>query len=56
MALINEKGLIVSGSSDNSIKIWNWEKGICINTIYGHTNWVNCLVYIHVADILVSGS
>ena len=31
-------GRIISGSNDNSIKIWNSETGICEKTLIGHTS------------------
>ena len=36
---------IVSGSSDNSIKIWDANTGNLINTLNGHTNWVNSVCF-----------
>lgn len=32
--------LVVSGGSDNTLKVWNVEQGNCIKTLKGHTNTV----------------
>ena len=32
--------IIISGSWDNSIKIWDIDSGKCINTLTSHTDWV----------------
>ena len=31
---------VVSGSSDNTVRIWDVESGDCIKTLEGHTNRV----------------
>lgn len=36
----NNKGELVSGSSDKDIKIWNVNNGNCIKTFNGHNNEV----------------
>jgi WD40 repeat protein len=54
----NEK--IVSGSDDNTIKIWNLKTGACIRTLDihtdGHTDRVTCLATIYGGKEIVSGS
>lgn len=45
---------IVSGSEDMSIKIWEAESGMCLNTLKGHKNGVICLS--NWGDRVVSGS
>ena len=35
---------IASGSSDNSIKLWDLIKGICLKTLNGHSNYVQCIL------------
>eukprot|EP00842_Homolaphlyctis_polyrhiza_P003176 jgi/Hompol1/385/HPOL_005305-RA len=45
---------IISGSRDDSIKIWDMKTGACRNTLYGHAASVLCLQYND--RILVSGS
>ncbi|KAM9990923.1 hypothetical protein ACTFIY_006980 [Dictyostelium cf. discoideum] len=49
----NGQELIVSGSYDKSIKIWDMN-GTCVNTIRAHTHKINCLQYEN--GQLVSGS
>ena len=35
--------LIVSGSTDRMLRVWDAETGECIHTLYGHTSTVRCL-------------
>ena len=46
--------LIVSGSTDRTIRVWNIATGACQHILYGHTSTVRCLA-LH-SDIVVSGS
>lgn len=46
--------LIVSGSTDRTIRVWNIKSGICQHILYGHTSTVRCLA-LH-GDVVVSGS
>ena len=34
---------MVSGSSDNSIRIWDIEHGTCLRTLEGHEELVRCI-------------
>ncbi|KAF9173030.1 hypothetical protein BGX21_002106 [Mortierella sp. AD011] len=45
---------IISGSRDNTIKIWDLATGLCLRTYAGHTASVLCLQYDE--DRIVSGS
>ena len=50
---------IVSGSWDNTLKVWSAESGLCERTLSGHTDWVNCVAVFMGSDgnpRLVSGS
>ncbi|KAJ8587888.1 hypothetical protein M405DRAFT_694303, partial [Rhizopogon salebrosus TDB-379] len=31
------------GSTDHTIRVWNWRSGECIRTLEGHTDGVVCL-------------
>ena len=33
--------LIISGSGDKTIKIWDINSGSCLKTLEGHTDWIN---------------
>ena len=33
---------VVSGSSDNTLKVWNIETGECVATLRGHSDEVRC--------------
>lgn len=35
--------IIISGSTDRTLKVWNAESGGCIHTLYGHTSTVRCM-------------
>jgi len=39
---LTENGLLISGSYDNSIKIWT-PKLECKRALQGHSNWIYCL-------------
>lgn len=45
--------IIVSGSEDKSIKVWNYE-GECVNELVGHTDAVTCVQF-HQQSV-ISGS
>lgn len=35
--------IIISGSTDRTLKVWDAETGCCIHTLYGHTSTVRCM-------------
>lgn len=35
--------VIISGSTDRTLKVWNADSGCCIYTLYGHTSTVRCM-------------
>ena len=37
-------GRIVSGSKDNTVRVWNADTGECDRVLEGH-GWVRCAVY-----------
>ncbi|XP_074518693.1 F-box and WD repeat domain containing protein 10B [Halichoeres trimaculatus] len=52
--LCEDRDLLITGSSDSSIRCWNVKKDVCVMTLHGHTRPVNCLD-VH-DDKLVSGA
>lgn len=46
--------IVISGSTDRTLKVWNAETGHCIHTLYGHTSTVRCM-HLH-GNKVVSGS
>ena len=37
----NNTNIIISGSNDRTIKIWDMASGECRRTLEGHSDWVN---------------
>ncbi|MBD2028165.1 WD40 repeat domain-containing protein [Leptolyngbya sp. FACHB-711] len=50
------QAILVSGSGDNTIKVWNWKTGQCLQTFEGHTSWIWSLAFSPNSKQLVSGS
>lgn len=46
--------IVVSGSTDRTLRVWNAETGECIHVLQGHTSTVRCLA-MH-ENKVVSGS
>jgi hypothetical protein len=53
---IDDYSKIVTGSHDNSIKIWSTESGECLKTLKDHTDWVLSLIISNDKKYLISGS
>lgn len=47
---------IISGSRDNTIKIWDKETGKCLKTLTGHTDQINSVVLTPDGKEIISGS
>ena len=47
---------IVSGSNDNTAKVWSTETGECLSTLTGHENWVRSVAWSPDGARIVSGS
>ena len=43
---------IVSGSCDNSVKIWDRLTGVCLHTLTGHTDWVRGITVCSSGDVV----
>ncbi|MDF5736871.1 MULTISPECIES: serine/threonine-protein kinase [unclassified Nostoc] len=50
------RGILASGSWDNTIKFWDVNTGKEIRTLIGHANWVNSVAFSPDGKFLVSGS
>ncbi|MHB9295703.1 putative serine/threonine-protein kinase PkwA [Pillotina sp. SPG140] len=51
-----DERFIVSGSFDNTVKIWDAKSGRNLRTLTGHTSWVNSVAYSPDGRRIVSGS
>ena len=47
---------IVSGSGDNSVRVWDVLTGVELQKLKGHTGWVNSVVFSSNGTRIVSGS
>ena len=47
---------LFSGSNDNTIKVWDVATGTCLQTLQGHTDWVNSVCVSADGSRLFSGS
>jgi WD40 repeat protein len=45
--LLGSEERVVSGSDDNSIKVWDLASGRCLQTLRGHSDTVACLLVLH---------
>ncbi|GAB1538882.1 hypothetical protein NUACC21_15460 [Scytonema sp. NUACC21] len=43
LALTPDSQYVISGSFDNTLKVWNWQTGEQLRTLVGHSNWVKAL-------------
>jgi WD40 repeat protein len=48
-------GKVVSGSNDDTLKVWDIQIGQCISTLKGHSSFVSCITYLPSGEV-VSGS
>jgi WD40 repeat protein len=46
----------VSGSDDNTVKVWDASSGACLHTLEGHSHWVSSVAFSHDSTKLASGS
>jgi WD40 repeat protein len=56
LSISNDSKTIVSGSADNTIKVWNLETGEEIRTLKGHDSRVNSVSISNDSKTIVSGS
>jgi len=47
---------LISASDDCSMKIWDFESGECLNTLYGHLSSVYCVAISRDSSTIISGS
>ncbi|MBW4467264.1 MAG: NACHT domain-containing protein [Pegethrix bostrychoides GSE-TBD4-15B] len=52
----DQPALIASGSTDQTIRLWNAETGDCLNILEGHQGWVQSIAFSPDGKLLVSGS
>jgi WD40 repeat protein len=54
--ILTKDGYLVSGSCDNTIKIWNYTTSRCVKNLTGHRACVTDLVSFNNGSLLLSGS
>ena len=47
---------IISGSRDETVKVWNAMSGVCVNTLEGHSNYVSSVCFSSDGTRIISGS
>jgi len=55
LILMNNGKIIASSSWDKTIKLWDWEKNICMKTLVGHKRSVHKLT-VYSSNIIISAS
>src|ERR1700733_8595627 len=48
---MNTSEILISGSADKKIKIWNLNSEKCISNLEGHTNWVLKIIKLNSSEI-----
>lgn len=56
VAYSHDSKLIVSGSEDCTVKIWNTATGTCRRTLEGHSLSINSVAFSHNSKLIASGS
>ncbi|KAK1984140.1 WD40-repeat-containing domain protein [Colletotrichum cereale] len=56
VAFSHDSTLIVSASSDQTVRVWRTDTGECIQTLEGHTDWVSSVAFSHDSTLIVSAS
>jgi WD40 repeat protein len=44
---------MVSGSKDETIKVWDLDKGVCLKALTAHKHWITSLIFIERDNSLV---
>ena len=56
VAFNHDGTMIVSGSGDNTIRVWDVSTGVCLSTLKGHTGDINSVAFNHDGTKIVSAS
>jgi len=56
ISLCPDERLIVSGSSDSTVRVWEVATGQQVRVLEGHTNWVCSVAWSRDGQYIVSGS
>ncbi len=54
MISFNSGPIILSGSCDNSLRLWNCYTGECLQILYGHQNWIRTVLYLPKSNKFIS--
>jgi WD40 repeat protein len=53
---VKEKKLLVTGSRDKTVRIWDIYRGVCLNTLTSHQGSVTCLVNMSLSSFCSAGN
>ncbi|BAY24597.1 WD-repeat protein [Calothrix sp. NIES-2100] len=56
VALTPDGNYVISGSADNTLKVWNWQTGEELRTLEGHSSSVNAVTLTPDGNYVISGS
>ncbi|KAH8586004.1 hypothetical protein B0O99DRAFT_748622 [Bisporella sp. PMI_857] len=56
VAFSHDSKLLVSASSDSTLKVWNVATGALQQTLDGHTSWISSVAFSHNSKLLASAS
>ena len=56
MAVLADGGRALSGSDDNTLRLWDLATGESLRTLEGHTNWVSAVAVLADGSRALSGS
>jgi WD40 repeat protein len=56
VAFSHDGTLVISGSDDNTVRIWDTSSGACLKMLKGHSSSVSSVAFSHDGTLVISGS